>query len=568
MSAKKSRKYTLSITGLLLIAAALGLTVYNLYEDVRAMEAASQVVEQLSLLPEETREAESLTSPQQEQVQEETVPQTPKEMAFKIVNGEQYIGTIKLPKYQLALPVISQWSYPRLKIAPCRYEGSIYTDDLIISAHNYSSHFGRIVDLVPGDEVLFTDVDGTTIEYEVVQQETLEDTDISKMSAGDWDLTLFTCTVGGTYRVTVRCNRVESRPQPGVQLSQHKHGDEYDPLMVEDRIHATESTAPVEEEETLPTYTDRNGVPIPLYFQTDYPETMYGAGTIATSGCSVTTLAMVATYMTGHEYLPDELARYIGGRAENNMARLEYGSELLKLSYEKAKNWHYAYDALKEGKIVVLLVNNPSLFTNSQHFILLTGVTEEGKVLIHDPYKPNYDNWLLRKGFEEGFNTWDVIIGYDGAWIYDREAMPENPYIHYEPDIDRSNPRYPDISLTFAERQLLAKVIWVESRGESAEGQQAVAEVILNRLASDRFPNTLNGVIYAQGQFRSVEFLDEAEPNQTQYEAIDRALYGPYILPKEVYHFATFQTNRNVWGTIGGHIFCYEHPKTDETAES
>lgn len=559
MSAKKHKKFNLSIIGLLLIAAALGLTVYNLYEDVRAMESASQVVEQLAQITSASAETKPVT-PEEETTPGEPLQEPSGEMPFKIVNGEQYIGTIKLPKYQLALPVISQWSYPRLKIAPCRYEGSVYTDDLIISAHNYQSHFGRIVELEEGDEVLFTDVDGNTVEYVVVKQETLEETDISEMSAGDWDLTLFTCTVGGTYRVTVRCERVESQytPQEEVALrQQHKHGDDYNSLMVEDRVHATESTEPVEEEETIPAYTDQNGVPIPLYFQTDYPETMYGAGTIATSGCSVTTLAMVATYLTGHEYLPDELARYIGGRAENNMARLEYGSDLLKLPYEKAKNWHYAYDALKEGKVVILLVNNPSIFTNSQHFILLTGLTPEGKVLIHDPYRPNYDNWLLRKGFEEGFNTWDVIIGYDGAWIYDKEAMPEEPYIYFEPDIDRSNPRYPDIALTYEERKLLAKVIWVEARGESAEGQQAVAEVILNRLASDRFSDTLNGVIYAEGQFRSVEFLDEAEPYQAQYDAIDRAMYGPYILPKDVYYFATFQTNRNVWGTIGGHIFCY-----------
>lgn len=556
MSAKKPGKFNLSITGLLLIAAALGLTVYNLYENVRAMESASQVVEQLAQITPETKPQIS----EEETVPEETARETPGEMPFKIVNGEQYIGTIKLPKYQLALPVISQWSYPRLKIAPCRYEGSIYTDDLIISAHNYLSHFGRLVELEPGDEVLFTDVDGNTVEYVVVMQETLEETDISKMSAGDWDLTLFTCTVGGTYRVTVRCDRVASQytPQEEVTLrQQHKHGDDYDSLLVEDRVHATESTEPMEEEDTIPVYTDQDGVPIPLYFQTDYPETMYGSGTVATSGCSVTTLAMVATYLTGHEYLPDELARYFGGRAENNMARLELGSETLKLPFEKAKNWHYAYEALQEGKVVILLVNNPSIFTNSQHFILLTGLTEEGKVLVHDPYRPNYDNWLLRKGFEEGFNTWDVIIGYDGAWIYDKEAMPEDPYIHFEPDIDRNNPRYPDIQLTYEERKLLAKVVWVEARGESAEGQQAVAEVILNRLASDRFPNTLNGVIYAEGQFRSVEFLDEAEPYQAQYEAIDRAMYGPYILPKDVYYFATFKTNNNVWGEIGGHIFCY-----------
>ena len=66
---------------------------------------------------------------------------------------------------------------------------------------------------------------------------------------------------------------------------------------------------------------------VPLYLQTDYPDNMYGSGTIANNGCSVTCLAMVASYLTEHEYLPDELARYFGGSAENNIARLEKGAE-------------------------------------------------------------------------------------------------------------------------------------------------------------------------------------------------------------------------------------------------
>ena len=62
---------------------------------------------------------------------------------------------------------------------------------------------------------------------------------------------------------------------------------------------------------------------VPLYFQTDYPNNMYGSGSIADNGCGVTCLAMVATYLTNHEYLPNELARYFGGVAENNIDRLE-----------------------------------------------------------------------------------------------------------------------------------------------------------------------------------------------------------------------------------------------------
>lgn len=296
---------------------------------------------------------------------------------------------------------------------------------------------------------------------------------------------------------------------------------------------------------------------MPLYFQTDYPDNRYANGSLAENGCSVTSLAMVATYMTGHTYEPVELARYFGKLGKNNIERLEIGSEKLGLAFRKAENWHKARAALQEGKVAILLLGAKSMFTDTQHFIVVTGINEEGRYLVNDPYEPNYDHWKLKQGFENGFEEKDLIYGYSGAWIYDKDAMPEEYEIYSEPDLDRSNPRYPDIQLTYEEQYLLACVVWVEARGESPEGQQAVAEVVLNRLASDRFPSTLRNVIYSEGQFRSVKFLKDATPGQAQYDAIDRAIYGPNILPEDVYHFATFQTNENPWGVIGGHIFCY-----------
>lgn len=298
-----------------------------------------------------------------------------------------------------------------------------------------------------------------------------------------------------------------------------------------------------------------NGVP--LYFQTDYPDVMYGAGTIETSGCSITCLAMVATALTGHTYLPDELAEYFGGCADNNIARLEYGSEKMQLPFEKSPNWNVTWKALQEGKIVIALMGPKSIFTDSQHFIVLTGLNEEGRIVVNDPYEPNYDHWQLKNAFSNGFGPNDILLGYSGAWIYDPEAMPEEPFLYQQDRLDTSYTRYPGINLTAEERELMASVIWVEAQGESAEGQQAVAEVILNRLYSDRYPNTLRNVIYAENQFRSVPYLKDAEPTQAQYQAIDRAIYGPYVLPDNVFFFATYAATDNVWGKIGNHIFCY-----------
>ena len=293
------------------------------------------------------------------------------------------------------------------------------------------------------------------------------------------------------------------------------------------------------------------------YFQTDYPNTMYGSGTVASSGCGITSLAMVATYLTGHEYLPDELARYFGGTAENNIARLEKGAEAMRLPWKKLTNFHKALEALHDGQIVIALMESGSPLTSSQHFVVLTGINKKGLIMVNDPYAPNYEKWDLKQSFQEGFTEADICKGFSGAWAFDKSAMPEEPFLYYEEDL-RGEPRYPDIQLTYEEIQLLARVVWVEARGESAEGQQAVAEVVLNRMASPNFGNTLHGVIYGEGQFRSVPFLEDAEPYQAQYEAIERAIYGPYVLPEDVMHFATFRVNNNVWGQIGGHIFCRE----------
>ena len=65
-------------------------------------------------------------------------------------------------------------SYPRLKIAPCRQFGSSRTDDLVIAAHNYESHFGKLTSLTAGDSVTFTDMDGIVNEYVVNKVEVLD----------------------------------------------------------------------------------------------------------------------------------------------------------------------------------------------------------------------------------------------------------------------------------------------------------------------------------------------------------------------------------------------------------
>lgn len=332
-----------------------------------------------------------------------------------------------------------------------------------------------------------------------------------------------------------------------------------EPVMVtEPEVTVTEpaATVPAETVSEEDLYAPRSYCDIPLYLQNDYPHVRYGAGTIATSGCSITSLAMVATYLTGHTYMPDQLADYFADFIGNNMQKLEYASDMLQLPWVKAENFHVALQALKDGKVVIALMNQKSLFTDGQHFIVLCGMTEDGKILVNDPNADNYSIWNMKNAFINGFSSGDISCGYSGAWIYDPAQMPAEPFL-YTVEEETVECRYPGVVLTPEEKTLLARMVWVEAQGESFEGQQAIAEVVLNRLISGSFQSSVKNIIYAENQFRSTAYLDDAKPVSTQYEAVERALNGPYVLPIDVVFFATYPVTDNVWGEIGGHVFCY-----------
>lgn len=204
--------------GLLLLAAALFLTVYNLRSDARAGSSADAALERLSAgIPEEPAPnlPELLSGESLEEVYIPDYMLHPEmEMPSEEIDGQNYIGVLRIPSLSLELPIIGEWSYPRLNIAPCRYTGSVYLDNMVIAAHNYFTHFGYLKNLSQGDEVTFTDLDGNVFRYQVAELETLSPYAVEEMTASGWDLTLFTCTVGGQYRVAVRCERVRDDLHP------------------------------------------------------------------------------------------------------------------------------------------------------------------------------------------------------------------------------------------------------------------------------------------------------------------------------------------------------------------
>ena len=79
-----------------------------------------------------------------------------------------------------------------------------------IAAHNYRTHFGPLSRITVGDRVTFTDLDGNVFYYQVAEVQVLKPTAIKEMVSDDWDLSLFTCTLGAQTRLTVRCEKEDA----------------------------------------------------------------------------------------------------------------------------------------------------------------------------------------------------------------------------------------------------------------------------------------------------------------------------------------------------------------------
>ena len=197
--------------GLLLLLSAGGLTAYNMWEDDRAGASAGEAFQVLQAAINETN---ALELPEEILPIYEIDPMI--DMPVKEIDGNSYVGTISIPALDMELPVLNEWSYPNLKIAPCRYYGSAYLKNMVIAAHNYKRHFGQLVNLTVGDQVQFTDMDGNVFNYSVAAMEQLRPNQTRDMLTangyGGYDRTLFTCTIGGRQRFTVRCVQMEEEP--------------------------------------------------------------------------------------------------------------------------------------------------------------------------------------------------------------------------------------------------------------------------------------------------------------------------------------------------------------------
>ena len=179
----------LMLLGIVLIASALLLFCNNRAEDENAgQEAAIMLQEVQEIIPENSVESAKLTVVE--------------------VSGYEYIGYISIPKLELELPVMAEWDYDRLKLAPCRHFGSPENDDLVIAAHNYKNHFGRLGKLKADDIVIFSDMEGGCNTYVVRSVTRVEPTDVEAVQDNEYDLVLYTCAFSGEKRIVVLCKRL------------------------------------------------------------------------------------------------------------------------------------------------------------------------------------------------------------------------------------------------------------------------------------------------------------------------------------------------------------------------
>ncbi len=175
--------------GVLLISCSLCLYMYNNYENKQAGIRSEKIYNQIQ---------ETLLKVDEKVIETNTIN----------IDGNKYIGTISIPALGLDLPIMNDWNNEKMKYAPCRYYGSIYTNDLILCSHSYDNLLGNIKDLNQGDYVVITDIYGEKFTYKVEVIEILEPDDVKEMIENEFDLTLFTCTKDNLNRITVRLNMV------------------------------------------------------------------------------------------------------------------------------------------------------------------------------------------------------------------------------------------------------------------------------------------------------------------------------------------------------------------------
>ena len=163
---------------------------------------------------------------------------------------------------------------------------------------------------------------------------------------------------------------------------------------------------------------------VQLYLQQDYPTTMYGNYKITSHGCGITTMSMLATYMSDTELTPPEMCKRYGGYCYQNgtdgslfsTVPAELGFYLQKKTYKPME----ARDAMREGYMVVC-VQTKGYWTRGGHYLLLEKMFDGDKIQVRDSNLYNYGRLENHKIDLFDFST--VIPSGVGYWIYENKVV-------------------------------------------------------------------------------------------------------------------------------------------------
>lgn len=164
---------------------------------------------------------------------------------------------------------------------------------------------------------------------------------------------------------------------------------------------------------------------IPQYFQSVYHKSAFAGGTIKSSGCGISCLAMITSYLYGQTITPDMYTLdYRGDNPASVLERL-VSEDYLNIRMDK----YYGNDArtqfhiaMENGNPVIMLHREGSIFTEGGHFIVVTGMTEDGRYIVNDPNMYNLLRTTYADEYMHGF-TWDQLKqGLVGTYVFDTKA--------------------------------------------------------------------------------------------------------------------------------------------------
>ena len=134
--------------------------------------------------------------------------------------------------------------------------------------------------------------------------------------------------------------------------------------------------------------------------------------------------------------------------------------------------------------------------------------------------------------------------------------------INTEETVEVFNHGQEKIYITQCDIDLMAKLVYAESRGEPFEGKVAVASVVLNRLLNPGFPNSIEGVIFQTNAFSCVRNRDiKANPDQSCYDAVYEAINGTDPTNEALYFYnpaiatCSWMKQKKDTKSIGNHVF-------------